>query len=82
VTKNKFGSRFNDDDFLAAMPEDQLITSKSISLLVGCSCTTTADRLGQLEEQGKIKKVDVIGGRDVVWQKVNHEKNKEDSEES
>ncbi len=70
MPKNKFGNRFTDDDFLAAMPEDHLITSRSISLRVGCSCTTVAYRLEQLAEQGKIRKVDVIGGHDVVWQKI------------
>lgn len=70
MPKNKFGNRFSQDDFLAAMPEETLITSAGIASRVGCSHETARDRLAQLETAEKVRRVEIIDGRDAVWQKV------------
>lgn len=69
MTKNKFGNRFLQKDFLDAMPI-KMITSIGVAKLVGCSHTTASDHLTKLAEQGLVSRVEIIGGRDAVWQKV------------
>lgn len=68
--KNKFGNRFSPEDFLTVMPENQLIASIGVAKRVGCSHTTASAHLAKLVEQGKVCRVEIIGGRDAVWQKV------------
>jgi len=70
MPKNKFGNRFHIDDFLAAIPENALIASIGVSRRVGCSHETTMAYMARLAELGKVTRVEIIGGRDAVWQKV------------
>jgi DNA-binding IclR family transcriptional regulator len=58
------------DDFLNAMPIGIPITQNGIVKRVGCSVPTAKKYLAQLEEQGKVRQVPVIGSYNINWERV------------
>ncbi|HOW13511.1 winged helix-turn-helix domain-containing protein [Methanosarcina sp.] len=65
----KFVATFHEDNFLAVMP-NKMITSAEIAKRIGCSKPTVAVYMEKLVERGKVTRIEIIGGRDAVWQKV------------
>jgi len=65
----KFVATFHEDNFLAVMP-NKMITSAEIAKLIGCSKPTVAVYMEKLVGQSRVSRVEIIGGRDAVWQKV------------
>lgn len=70
MAKHRFSDTFQDSEFLAAMPENGLITIPGIAKRVGCCHESVRKRMTRLAEQGKVCKIEIIGGHDAVWQKV------------
>lgn len=66
---SKFVATFHEKQFWNILP-DLPVTTSEISRRVGCSTPTTTTYMEKLAEQGKVSRVEIIGGRDVVWQKV------------
>lgn len=66
----KFKPTYNEEDFLGAMPEEKPITSAEIAKRVGCSHPTVGVYMSKLVEQDKAKRIEIVGGRDAVWEKV------------
>jgi|GEM_PF-3232942 len=79
--QNRFKPVYSEADFLAVLP-DLPITSNEIAKRVRCSHPTAATYMKKLVEQGKAKRVEIIGGRDAVWEKVDETKDKNDSKKS
>lgn len=61
---------YTEDNFLSVMPLNTPITQNSIVKLVGCSVPTVKKYLKQLEEQGKVRQVPVIGSYNVNWERI------------
>lgn len=70
----KFKPVYNENDFFTKLP-DLPITSTEIAKRVGCSHPTVAVYMEKLAEQDKAKRIEIIGGRDAVWEKVDEIQN-------
>lgn len=66
VAKQQFFSK----DFLDAMPDNELVHPHWLSQQLGCINKTTIKNLVQLEEVGKVQRVQALGSREILWQKV------------
>lgn len=65
----KFVATFHEKQFWDILP-DLPITTSEISRRVGCSNPTATTYMEKLAGQSKVSRVEIIGGRDAVWQKV------------
>lgn len=52
------------------MPNGKLVTTSWVEKRIKCSHEIALQNLRQLEEQGKIRQVKVVGGHDVNWERV------------
>lgn len=65
-----FKQKYFSNDFYEVIPENNIVTTTWITKQIGCVTETAMIYLTQLEEQGKIRKVKVLGGNEVNWQRV------------
>jgi ribosomal protein S25 len=70
MVKSKYGKRYADTDFLEALPENEMITTAGIVKIVGCSHSVAGIHMRHLAEQGKVRKIRILGKLSIVWQKV------------
>jgi DNA-binding Lrp family transcriptional regulator len=68
--KQGFQHKFTENDFLNVMKVNTPMTQNSISKRMKCVNETAGTYLKKLEEQGKVRRIEVIGGRDVNWERV------------
>ena len=66
-----FQPMYTEQQFLAVMPDDGTpIAQGTIMRRMGCFDSVLRRCLPKLVEQGKIQRVEIVGCRDIVWQKV------------
>lgn len=71
----RFRQEFTDEDFLAAVRDADLPTTSEVGEAVGCKYRTAYERLGRLEDNGRVTSRTV--GNSLVWSVTDPE----DSEE-
>lgn len=67
----QFSPAFSDEEFLGAVEQIDAPTTSEIADRVGCKYRTAYERLGQLEEDGRIRSKMV--GNSLVWMLANGE---------
>ncbi len=61
--------QFYPNDFLAAMPEGELVHPHWLSQKFGCINKTTVKNLTELEASGKVQRVQALSSREILWVK-------------
>jgi DNA-binding Lrp family transcriptional regulator len=69
-SKQGFHPKFTENDFLNVMKVNTPMTQNSIAKRIKCVNETAGTYLKKLEEQGKVRKITVIGGRDINWERI------------
>ena len=61
----RFSEKFSDEEFIAAIRERDLPSTSEVADAVGCKYRTAYGRLGELEDDGRIKRREI--GNSLVW---------------
>jgi DNA-binding Lrp family transcriptional regulator len=70
-TSGRFRREFNDEQFIRAVRERDLPTTSEIAEAVGCKYRTAYDRLGRLEDDGRLSSRKI--GSSLVWTAIESE---------
>ena len=64
----KFTTQYDREDFLAALEQEDFLSTSDVAEIVGCTQNLAYRRLKELEEEGEVQSKEI--GRFLAWQKA------------